>query len=706
MANRFWVGGAGTWNATNTTNWSTTSGGAGGASVPGVNDDVFFDANSGSGTVTVGSGTVNCANLDFTGYTQTFNGQFGTPRINIYGSLTVVSGMTWTYTREIYFLATTGSHTITSAGKNLGFWTINTPGATYTLQDNLTLTATGSSTTINFIAGSFDFNDFNVTVQQRFDCLGDGVKVLDMGTGSLTCTGFRAMGTNLTLTTSVGNIVIDSTNRGGELFVTTATFANVTCTGGSTNTTPYRDIFNIQGTISVTGDLTATGSAQRPLTLFGVRGESTINVSGTVALTDVNLHHMTCGGTWSGTRVGDAGGNTGDITFDAPRDLYWIGDGGNWQDNSKWSLTSGGASATTYPLPQDICRLDANSFSVYGQVELNTPFLPSMIWQGVTNFAEFRTNQFNGGLQGFGGWLMVGSTYTLDTTFSRSVNGSAYPRFSTPVGGTMTLTMNGADFDYGYIEINNGEYNGDIGGTIAFADDFNMPNTYLFGYIKNITIPTGVTVSLSDLDLYGSINETTNFNIEGVLSIGRQFLINDSNTVYSEIFFSGDGTVSLGGGVFTYLFMRRQNYVDMKFNFDNSVFSEVFILGDGQTTTIRGVSKNSDNPFNFINHNDKFTIENFTHRGGTLTGYRNNFTQTIEQINIQNGDIRNSTVSDINSFFTITAKNSTDAGGNTNVVFIDVPVNKTANNTLLTNKQANNSGIINKTANPTNLNNV
>lgn len=30
MANRYWVGGSGTWNASNTTNWSTASGGAGG----------------------------------------------------------------------------------------------------------------------------------------------------------------------------------------------------------------------------------------------------------------------------------------------------------------------------------------------------------------------------------------------------------------------------------------------------------------------------------------------------------------------------------------------------------------------------------------------------------------------------------------------------------------------------------------------------
>jgi len=56
MADRFWVGGTATWNASTTTNWSATSGGAGGQSVPGASDTVTFDASSGGGTVTVGTG--------------------------------------------------------------------------------------------------------------------------------------------------------------------------------------------------------------------------------------------------------------------------------------------------------------------------------------------------------------------------------------------------------------------------------------------------------------------------------------------------------------------------------------------------------------------------------------------------------------------------------------------------------------------------
>lgn len=56
MADRYWVGGSGTWDSSSTANWSTTSGGAAGASAPTSADIAWFDANSGAGTVSVVSG--------------------------------------------------------------------------------------------------------------------------------------------------------------------------------------------------------------------------------------------------------------------------------------------------------------------------------------------------------------------------------------------------------------------------------------------------------------------------------------------------------------------------------------------------------------------------------------------------------------------------------------------------------------------------
>ena len=66
MASRYWVG-TGSWSSSNTTNWSASSGGAGGASVPTVDDDVFFNGNSGQCNGTVGY-TGQCRTIDFTGY--------------------------------------------------------------------------------------------------------------------------------------------------------------------------------------------------------------------------------------------------------------------------------------------------------------------------------------------------------------------------------------------------------------------------------------------------------------------------------------------------------------------------------------------------------------------------------------------------------------------------------------------------------------
>jgi len=65
VADRYWVGGSGSWNSTS--RWSTTSGGASGASVPTSSDNAIFDANSGAShyVVTVTDNST-CADLTFT----------------------------------------------------------------------------------------------------------------------------------------------------------------------------------------------------------------------------------------------------------------------------------------------------------------------------------------------------------------------------------------------------------------------------------------------------------------------------------------------------------------------------------------------------------------------------------------------------------------------------------------------------------------
>jgi len=94
MALRYWVGGTNTWNGVAGTKWALTPGGVGGLPVPGTGDDVFFDANSGTGAtiVTLGANAL-VLSVNFTGYTGTF-----TFSANLTFSGTLTLGVNTTYT--------------------------------------------------------------------------------------------------------------------------------------------------------------------------------------------------------------------------------------------------------------------------------------------------------------------------------------------------------------------------------------------------------------------------------------------------------------------------------------------------------------------------------------------------------------------------------------------------------------------------------
>jgi hypothetical protein len=85
MATYYWVGGTGTWDSSTTTNWATTSGGSGGAGVPGSADTVIFDAKSGSNFVVTTSGSLSVTSVSLS------NPSTGTGTLSLGGSLTISS---------------------------------------------------------------------------------------------------------------------------------------------------------------------------------------------------------------------------------------------------------------------------------------------------------------------------------------------------------------------------------------------------------------------------------------------------------------------------------------------------------------------------------------------------------------------------------------------------------------------------------------
>lgn len=91
MADRYWVGGTGTWDSTDTNVWSTTSGSGSGASVPTSTDNVFFDQ-AGPYTVTTAVSERQCQNITVSGANYTFR---LAQTVRIFGNVTFHSTTLW-----------------------------------------------------------------------------------------------------------------------------------------------------------------------------------------------------------------------------------------------------------------------------------------------------------------------------------------------------------------------------------------------------------------------------------------------------------------------------------------------------------------------------------------------------------------------------------------------------------------------------------
>lgn len=154
MAARFWVGGTGTWDASDTTHWAATSGGAGGQSVPVAADTVTFDGSSGTGTITVNHASLTITSLTMSALTGGSVLDFATNDNNITitssftnnGSGTRTLNMgdgTWTMS------ANSGNAWIQNGATNLTF---NANGST------LQFTGTSTSTIKTVTLGAFTYN--------------------------------------------------------------------------------------------------------------------------------------------------------------------------------------------------------------------------------------------------------------------------------------------------------------------------------------------------------------------------------------------------------------------------------------------------------------------------------------------------------------------------------------------------------------------
>jgi hypothetical protein len=447
---RYWVGGTGTWN-TSTTNWSTTSGGSGGASVPTASNDVIFDNNSGGGTVTRTVSTTT-RNFNSTGFTGAFAGT---------GALTVVGSMIWgastrgTFTGTIT-MTSTSSVDIRMNGNTLAAaLSFNASGGAWTLTDALT-----NSSTITVTQGTLNTNDQTVSASTLTKggsgSLILGASAISVGTWSAT-TGAGTITANTSVITVSGATFLGGGFTYNE--VDLEINGTVTMTGANTfnvlrrlNSAVYSS-FIITSSITVNTLMQVLGFNNSTARMFMTTASATI-VPITITcgstnpiLSNVDIQGITASGftPWTGSSLGDMGSNS-NITLSSPVTVYCVAGGtvANYASNI-WSTTSGGSPGAPMPLPQDFLTIDGNSFTSGGGIECGGYRVGNLNFTNATNNPTI-SNTSTGTI--YAGSLVLIAGMTAVGNETATFQGSAGSRFLDMAGiaypGAITINLTGS----------------------------------------------------------------------------------------------------------------------------------------------------------------------------------------------------------------------------------------------------------------------
>ena len=337
MANRYWVGGNGTWNTTNTAVWSASSGGASGASVPTAADSVFFDQAT-TYTVNMTGGGIVCLDLTVSAGTVTFASTGG---VTISGSMSLSASTVWTNTGQITFNATTTGKTITTNGVSLGTPAVVFNGVGGSWQLQTAVTVSGSSALVTVTNGTLDLNNKTLT-SFYFDSNNVNTRTIAFGTtGSVVITG-----------AAISPTTILTLNSTGLTFTGTPTFSFTSSSGviryvqGGNFSEAQAPNYNLSGTGTFTfntsqsiKNLNTTGYTGNITTALNIGvtcyGSITLSSTTTVGFNGASAS-LTLAGTGSNTiDLNGVNCGTGALTVN--------GVGGSWQ-----LLSAGTVSAITH----------------------------------------------------------------------------------------------------------------------------------------------------------------------------------------------------------------------------------------------------------------------------------------------------------------------------------------------------------------------
>ena len=483
MSNRYWVGGTGNWDASDTTHWAASSGGAGGETVPGTLDAAIFDASSGGGTVTV-TETQYCNQIQAGEFTGTLNTNNQSIRVN--GQFNVSGSGTRTL---IY-----GSSTIRCAGYN------STVVTGLTLDSGTsTIEIDGGSTGLVFRGGGKTYYNLTVT---------------GVGTGAFS---EEISGSN--------------------------TFTNLTITGIASKI--HSVLFTNSTTQTITGTLTINGnsSTNRLLIASSVIGSTAIITAANVSITNADFQDITGAGagSWNLSAItggsGDCGGNSG-ITFTTSADQHWTNvNGGSWSTSTNWT--------SRVPLPQDDVYLDC-AFGTSKTVTADMPRLGKSIdWTGATwttalTLSVATTITFYGSVI-----LISGLTWTYNGyAHNFSGRGSYLIKtygviFSTScnilgIGGTLTLQDN---WNIGGTLV--------ISGGTLDANDYSLTVTTLNGGSGTLILGSAThIITGNSLNPWGMTVVPETSTIKFTMTSGT-LTLNLNSTVWNNIWFSRGSSTGL-----------------------------------------------------------------------------------------------------------------------------------------------------------------
>jgi len=301
-ANRYWVG-IGTGNWTSSVNWSATSGGASGASAPGVSDLAFFDGGSVqnctvnstcsvgginigaayAGTVSVNSGSN--ITIGTSGYTQsggTFTGNTGF--MNTYGVFVLAGG---TFNAPSGTLQIAGSYTKSATG------TFNHNSGTVYFTSVTSITLSGNTTFANLILGA-NSGTYTIAAGTTLTSL---TNVTLTGGGACTVnTGILAIQGDLTLQSSANNSVNGGTaiflfNGTGVQNISSAISTLLVGTNERVCALPNIEVNKLSGSLNLSGVITLNGTSWTTTAGAGLinPGSSTVNIISDVTFSGQNL---------------------------------------------------------------------------------------------------------------------------------------------------------------------------------------------------------------------------------------------------------------------------------------------------------------------------------------------------------------------------------------------------------------------------------